>query len=240
MTYCKYCGMESEDPVRCEWCGRVLPRPARVAPRQPSTNASQPPSQVDDDATGEAPFTFYIYESRRFAPPSDEIVIPIAHKGEEPQELLLDLFIYLGALTFMASFLIAWRYTNPYILAAIGCMFLAGILMARFKAIPAFVEECEEISIPAVLMLAVFFPIPLIYLGYLVYGVITHRAERTVVRLLSPLFAILLILFVVSAVAGPEAVPMRAYGQFRGVELLGFSALLLGWSAGSWYHLSLE
>jgi len=234
MAYCKFCGMESRDPVRCEWCKRELPRSVRATP---PTEAMQPAPQRAEGGEGETPFGLYIYEASRFTPSTGVFspVLPVAEDNRA--ETLLDFFVYAGAVFLLGSSLIAWRYSSPYILATIACMFLAGILLARFKAIPAFEQGWEEFGVPLMLMLAVFFPMLLVYLSYVGYGLVTHRTDRTVVRLLSPHFVAVLTLLMVSTIVGPEAVPIRLYGQLRGVELLGLSAILLGWSATSWRRL---
>ena len=119
-------------------------------------------------------------------------------------------------------------------------MFLAGVLLAAFRAIPAFESGWDEIGVPLMLMLVIFFPVLIVYLGFIIYGLVKHHTDRTVLALLSPQFLLLLALIIMSAASIPEAVPLRMYGQFRGVEFLGISAMLLGWSATSWRRLFRE
>ncbi|HUV05611.1 MAG TPA: hypothetical protein VMX94_10960 [Armatimonadota bacterium] len=227
--------MESRDPVRCEWCKRELPRAVR--PTAAPTEAPEPAPRRAENGERVSPFGLYIYEASRFAPSPEAFPSALAGAEANRAETLIDFFVYAGAVFLLGSSLIAWRYGSPYLLATIACMFLAGILLARFNAVPAFEEGWEEFGVPLMLMLAVFFPMLLVFLGYVAYGAITHRTDRTVVRLLSPHFVAVLTLMLVSNVVGPEAVPIRMYGQFRGVELLSLSAILLGWSATSWRRL---
>ena len=235
MAYCKYCGMESRDPVRCEWCKRELPHAARAAP--PPTEALQPAPQRAENGEGVSPFGLYIYEASRFTPTAGAFEPILTRPEENRGETLIDFLVYFGAVFLLGSTLIAWHYSNPYLLSAIACLFLAGIFLARFKVVPAFEEGWDGFGIPLMLMLALFFPMLLVYLGYVAYGIITHRTDRTVVRLLSPHFIAVLSLIMIGSVAGPESVSIHMYGQFRGVELLSLLAVLLGWSATSWRRL---
>lgn len=196
MPYCKFCGMESKDPSKCEWCGRELSQTVRIAP----TSTSRP-------------------------------VVPTDYTWGET---LLDFFIYWCALIITGSSLVSWHYSSPYLLATVGGLFIIGFLLARYGAIPAFEEGWDEIGVPLMLMLIIFFPTLLVFLGFIAYALITRRTERTVIWLLSPQFVALLVLVVVTAVTGPDTVPMGMYREFRGIEFLSLSAVLLGWSAGSW------
>ena len=237
MTYCKHCGMESRNTATCEWCGRTLPRKVHRTQSSKPADASLPTLEATQPPPGATPYTFFIYERAKYGNPSDELLFPVQKAQEDPREVLLDFSIYLGSLLLMGSSLITWHYGNPFILAAIVGMFLAGALMARLNAVPIFEEGLERMGVPLMLMLAVFFPVMLIYVGYVAYGFLTHRSEQTVVRLLTPLFMAVVILLLMSLIAGPKAVPVQMYGQFRGVELLCLSAVLLGWSASSWRRM---
>jgi len=236
MAYCKFCGMDSKTTGRCEWCGRDLPRLRRVAPPPPGTVASA------EEGASEAPFTFFIYESlQRQSPaedPWDLAVLP--GRKTSTAETLLDFFLYVSIMVLMGSALIAWHLGNPFVLITIGTMFLAGVLLAAFKAVPPFEAGWDEIGVPLMLMLVVFFPVLIVYLGFIIYGLVKHETDRTVVALLSPQFVLLVTLIILSAASVPQAAPLRMYGQFRGVEFLGLSAMLIGWSAASWRRLFRE
>jgi hypothetical protein len=168
----------------------------------------------------------------------DETVRMAPFRAEDTWlDTLIDFAVYWFALMFMGSSLISWHFESVYLLATVGVLFIAGFVMARSRAIPSFEDAWDEASIPLMLMLVIFIPAFLVYLGYVAHNILKHPPDRTVIWLLSPLFVALLILVIVTAVAGPDAVPMGVYGEFRGVELLGLSALLLGWSAASWRNI---
>lgn len=152
-------------------------------------------------------------------------------------ETVLDFFVYWIALILIGSSLIDWHYDSPYILITIASLVVSGFLLTQFETIPAFENAWDEIGVPLMLMLVVFFPAQLVFIGYVVYGLLTHHTERTVIWLMSPQFVILLALIVLTAVTGPDTVPLRMYREFRGLEFLSLSAILLGWSAGSWRRL---
>ena len=235
MAYCKFCGMESKTTGRCEWCGRDLPRLRRVAPPRLGTAAPA------EEGAADAPFTFFIYESlQRRAATEDPWDLALPEQKTSTAETLLDFFLYVSVMILMGSALIAWHLNNPFVLMTIAAMFLAGVLLAAFKAIPAFEAGWDEVGVPLMLMLVVFFPVLIVYLGFIIYGLARHHTDRTVVALLSPQFILLLALIIMSVASVPEAAPLRMYGQFRGVEFLGLSAMLLGWSATSWRRLLRE
>ena len=232
MAYCKFCGMESKTTGRCEWCGRDLPRLRRVA--RPAVGTSAPA----EEGTADAPFTFFIYESlQRQSPTDSPWDISLPERKISTAETLVDFFLYVSVMVLMGSALIAWHLGNPFVLMTIGAMFLAGVLLATFRAIPPFEAGWDEVGVPLMLMLVVFFPVLIVYVGFIIYGLIRHQTDRTVLALLSPQFLLLLALIILSAASVPEAAPLRMYGQFRGVEFLGLSAILLGWSCTSWRRL---
>lgn len=232
MAYCKFCGMESKTTGRCEWCGRDLPRLRRAA--RPAVGTSAPA----EEGTEDAPFTFFIYESlQRQSPTDSPWDISLPERKISTAETLVDFFLYVSVMVLMGSALIAWHLGNPFVLMTIGAMFLAGVLLAAFRAIPPFEAGWDEVGVPLMLMLVVFFPVLIVYVGFIIYGLIRHQTDRTVLALLSPQFLLLLALIILSAASVPEAAPLRMYGQFRGVEFLGLSAILLGWSCTSWRRL---
>ena len=236
MAYCKFCGMESKTTGRCEWCGRDLPRLMRVAP--PAVGTAD---KAEEGTSGDAPFTFFIYESlQRQSAAEDPWEMPLLERKISTAETLLDFFLYVSIMILMGSALVAWHLGNPIVLMTIGSMFLAGILLAAFRAVPAFESGWDEIGVPLMLMLVVFFPILIVYLGFVIYGLMKHHTDRTVLALLSPQFLLLVGLIVLSAASVPEAAPLRMYGQFRGVEFLGLSSMLIGWSITSWRRLYQE
>jgi hypothetical protein len=236
MAYCKFCGMESKTTGRCEWCGRDLPRLRRVAP--PAVGTAQPKGEGSADA----PFTFFIYESLQRQSPTEDTwdLATLSERKTSTGEVFLDFLLYVSVMVLMGSALVAWHLSNPLVLITIGAMFLSGVLLAAFKAVPAFESGWDEVGVPLMLMLVVFFPVLIVYLGFIIYGLAKHQTDRTVLALLSPQFILLLALIIMSAASVPEAAPLRMYGQFRGVEFLGLSAVLLGWSATSWRRLFRE
>jgi len=235
MAYCKFCGMESKTTVRCEWCGRDLPRPSRVAPAAVGT------ADKREEGASDASFTFFIYFFFKDTATTESIWdLPLPERKTSTAETLLDFFLYVSVMVLMGSALIAWKLSNPLVLMTIGAMFLAGVLLAALRTIPPFESGGDVIGVRLMLMLVVFFPVLIVYIGFIVYGLVKCYTDRTVLALLSPLFLLLLALIILSAASVPEAAPLRMYGQFRGVEFLGISAMLLGWSATSWRRLYQE
>lgn len=233
MAYCKHCGMYGQDSSACEWCGRELPPVVRI--QQSAAAQAAAPTAVAQ----ETPFVEYIEQTLQFpAPKQDDIIAPPVHRSApEPAESLRDFGIYVIALILMGSALIAWHYSNPFVFGTIAIMFAAGFVLARYQIVPAFEEVWDEIGLPLMLMLVVLIPVLLVYLGFIAYGLIKRNTDRTVVALLSPHFAVLMILMAISMLTDPNSVPMKFYGQFRGMEFLSLCAVLLGWSALSWRRL---
>lgn len=62
MAYCKYCGMESADQEKCEWCGRALTgAPARPAqPHAPLVRTTQDVIEELDEAARKSRGAFFV------------------------------------------------------------------------------------------------------------------------------------------------------------------------------------
>lgn len=83
-------------------------------------------------------------------------------------------------------------------------------------------------------------PVFLVYIGYAAYVVITRTYDRLALRLLGPHFGVFIILVWIIMTMGGEAISIQGYSQFRGLELLGLAAVLIGWSAGSYWRSTRE
>lgn len=145
----------------------------------------------------------------------------------------LKFFICCGALILLASFLIFWRYPL-YPVLTLGSLFVAGVMLGTFGVVPPFEDEWVEIGVPLLLLL--IFPALLVYLGYLIYGLVTREMDLTIVWLLSVYFGMLVILQVVTIIAAPALIPASLYWRFHAVEFLGLAAIGFGWISSSWFR----
>lgn len=206
MTYCRYCGMESKEPKRCEWCGKDLtvPLPSEI----PEMKAAQ------------------------------DIVEELEERGRESRSKF---FIIVGCLVAVAAGLIIWRL-SLYPTVTLATLFTAGILLAAMGVIRSFEDEWLEMFIAIVLRVALPGPLALIaYIGYVIWGRIKQTIDPTAVWLLGVYFGILttiqvvtmIVIKVASAGAAPVTVPMSVGVQFYFVDLLGLTAILVGWIASS-------
>jgi hypothetical protein len=212
MSYCKYCGMESTDKKICEWCGRELP--PQVVESVPIIYPSLVPPYIS---------------------PIDGLMEPFVHEQEDVTKwALLDFLLYCGVMFFLGSSLTTWHFGSLYMLATMAGLFLTGMLLVKFKAVPSFEDGWDNIDIPVILMLVLFLPAALVYVGYMIYNIRKHRMDPGIIWLLTPYFAAIVLLAIVTAATGPNTVPIGSYGEYRGVEFLALSALLLGRSASSW------
>lgn len=232
MARCAKCGKESMHPSMCEHCGFDFTTGTMPSAQQ----SGRPPGA--DAGESDSPYGLYVYETVLMSPtPQAFDAILTTRPEDHTLESVLDFFIYTGAIFLLGSFMIAWQYRSPFIVGSIILMFLAGVWLARTRALPKFEDGWTEVGLPLALMLSLFVPVVVVFAGFVVHGMATHRIDRTVVRLLTPLFVVVVFLLMVTGVAGPEVVPMRMYGEFRGIELLSLAAVLLGWSSTSWRRL---
>ena len=197
MAYCKYCGIESENPNVCQWCGRPLP-PVPVTPAVPP-----PPTEPEDK---------------------------IAEIEEAERQHRRGFFISCGVLLAVAATVIlirCWLY--PWVI--MGALFVSGILLPRFRILPPFEDAWLEVGI--FVFLSLCFPAFFVFLGYIVYGMITRNLEPDIVWLLGTYFGVLLVLEIVTFIAFPARVPSNTLLMLRGTEFLGFVATAFGWIASS-------
>ena len=160
----------------------------------------------------------------------------VAAFEEENRGLRVAFYISSVALILVASALLGWR-PSLYPWVALSMLFIAGILLGALRILPPLEEEWHEFIVPIILLL--FFPTFLVYVGYLTYGLMTKNMDLTTVWLLSVYFAMLMLIdiaFVIVVTLGSGTVPMSMLLQVRGVEVLGLVAIVLGWGASSMFR----
>jgi hypothetical protein len=115
MAYCKFCGMESKRPDKCDWCGRSLaPEPGRPPEIVPTTAQR---IQEEEEAGRKSRATFYISNIVLLVIAA---IILVINKGLYPVVILGGLFIsgfLMGYLRVIPSFEGEWLEIGiPFIL----------------------------------------------------------------------------------------------------------------------------
>jgi len=196
----------------CKWCGMESSGPAKCSWCGRAIAATGPPKPAPS-----------------MARPAAEVVEEVEQTG---RRALVVFFGCCGAMVVLACVLIFWRY-SLYPAVTIGSLFVAGIMLGAFGVVPPFEDEWVELGVPLLFLL--IFPAFFVYLGYLIYGLVTREMNLTVVWLLSVYFAMLLVLQVVTIVAAPPRIHAGFYLKFHAVEFLGLVGIGFGWISSSWF-----
>jgi hypothetical protein len=166
-------------------------------------------------------------------PPASSAASPIrsasdivAEADETARKNLVAFFICCGILMLLTFIMVGIRFSlYPYM--AIGSMLAAGILLGYFGIIPPFEQEWSEIGVPLILL--IIFPAIFVYIGYVIYGLITRQMDLTFVWLMSVAIGMMFVLEIGCAVIGMISQSTVSFITFKGVEILGFIAVLGGW-----------
>lgn len=163
-------------------------------------------------------------------PPPQAVEDKLEAIEEKEQGARRAFFIACGALILVASILILLCYRIfPWVI--VGALFAAGMLPARFRIIQPFESAWVEFGILFVLVVTV--PGFFLFLGYVIYGLITKNLDEDLAWLLGVYVGVLTILEITAFIAFPDRVPNGTLIVFRAVEVLGFAAAFGGWIVDS-------
>lgn len=168
-------------------------------------------------------------------PPAHDYV---ASFEDENRALRTTFYLCCIGLILVTLMLTAWRFLLlPW--ATVSALFVTGILLGALRILPAMEDEWHEFVVPLVLIL-VLGP-EIVFIGYLVYGLVTKAMDLTVVWLLSSYFAVLLLIQVMALIlaamgVGPERVPITFVLHMRVTAVLGLVAILFGWGASGMFR----
>lgn len=203
MAYCKFCGMDSKDPAKCEWCGKPLGQGVST-PRAPSP----PPPDA-------RPTTWEIVE----------------REEAEDRRSRLMFFLVCGGLVVFSAVVISVRASLfPWVI--LGSLFAAGMLLGALRVIPAFEDEWTEVGIPFVLALifpAFFVCLGYLAYGFISRSMNYPIIWLLSVYLIVLTFLEIVTIIALSSSAG--GVSMDALWKLRGVEILSLITVLFGWIA---------
>ncbi|MBP6963912.1 MAG: hypothetical protein KBC96_05840 [Armatimonadetes bacterium] len=162
----------------------------------------------------------------------------VAEFEDENRGLRTAFYISSAGILILSVVLTGWRFLLlPWI--AVGALFVTGMLLGALRILPAIEDEWHEFVIPLVLVL-VAGP-ELVFVGYLIYGLVTREMDLTVIWLLASYFGMLLLieimaLVLIAAGIGPERLPMMFMFQIRAAAVLGMVAIIFGWGASGLFR----
>ena len=163
-------------------------------------------------------------------PPAQDSIDKVGEIEEQERKSRSAFFVSCGVLLLLASGVLFWRY-QLYPVVIIISLFVTGILLARFGVIEPFSDNWVQAGV--LFLLVIFLPAFVVFLGYMVYGLITRQGDSNLAWLLGAYFGVATVLEVVAFIAFPEQVPIDTLAKLRGAEALGFAAVIFGWVSAS-------
>ncbi len=205
MAYCKYCGMESKDASKCDWCGRQIDATEASVP---AAGPQAAPAVVDN--TPQA----------RLA------------RMDEAERLGRQRF-FIGAVILLvvtaAAIFLKYQFYFWIILAA---GFAVGYMLRKFEVVEPYADDLLLVGLLFIIPAPMFFVlVGLIAYGViqkdLNYTFVWLMASYLAVNL------VLITVTALALLHSPEAYGLLA--SAAGLDKLGFLAVVLGWRAGGTY-----
>ena len=241
--YCKWCGMDSKNEERCEWCGKLLAQPAGA----PAPQSAPTPGRAPESSPGTVPPTTATALSPGL-PTAAVTPEMVRHAVEDPGPPLSYRFEHALALIcpiLLVSLVLGHFAPRFFSLVLLVDLFLVGLLLAVTGYIKYFDDEYADVG--AVLVVALMLGTQIGWLlggaialgGYLVLGLIRGEQNRSLVTLMGAyLGTMLLMTFALQGVRGGlSTIVMAEVGLV--LNLLALCAILAGWiMSGFWRPLN--
>lgn len=237
--FCKWCGMESKDHSKCEWCGRPFSTQttesieAGVPPQttaMPSTQHSAPqataamaPADNDDNL----PFNPKLSRLKQIVMESTEIA-PISERLEKYFGVML---ILLAAGTAAAQ-----HFPEFWLVPFFSLVFLSGLLLGVFRVVGYYENNISDVLL---LLVITMFMGP-VY-GTAVYGIISLLKRETNYALLALMASFLVVRLMIGSAAHGFGDTIAYMGTFevslgiipRILQLFPICLLVGGWMCAS-------
>ena len=259
--YCKWCGMESKDERRCEWCGRpfVLSKDDQPAEDQATTEVTPITTAVPTETTAIDPVpteTIAIDPVPEADPETTTAIPPMEHAPPVPYNPRLTglkpikievaeippfgirIEKYLGIMTLLlaAGMAVAHYFPQVWLVPLFVLLFVSGLLLGSFRVIGYYDDEFLDVS----LFLAMCALLGPVYAtgGYLIICLIKQDYNWSLLGLLASHIVIRLAVGA-SAYGLTDTITYMAtfnvaFGLINWVTLLFPSCLLIGgWMSAS-------
>lgn len=160
--YCKWCGMESKDDQRCEWCGRPFAAAtnAQATTTVPSQTTAMPPiypppvanSSAGPEATIAMQPGMQTQVVPRMADPRDRAAARAVDYVDDTPALLpfwCRLERYLGIMTMLlaAGMYVAHNFQSIWLVPMLLLLFPAGLFMGTFRVIGYYDDNYADCAI---------------------------------------------------------------------------------------------
>ena len=206
--HCKWCGMESKDDKRCEWCGRPFVAPANGQPinGQPTTVVPPMTTVVPSVTTAVPQATTVMPPVANNTPPppgygpatsvmNDPRVAAAAGPSLLAARVDIDPFgmrleKYLGIMLILLAAGMAFAHYKPdlWYAAFYPLLFVSGILMGSLRVIGYFDDEYADATI--LLGITAFFGPVYATLAYLVIALIRQDFNTSMLGLMASYFVL--------------------------------------------------
>ena len=239
--YCKWCGMESKDDKRCEWCGRPFAAPEG---EQATTEAPPVTTQVP-------PVTTAVPEATTAMPPADDdpaAALPFSPRMSplkpirvEPVQTIpfgVAFENYLGVMLLLLAggMALAHYFSGAWLGPLFALLFLSGLLMGTFRVIGFYDDEFTDVLI---LLVATMFVGP-VY-ATVVYALIGLLRQDTNYSMLGLMASYLLVRLAIGSAAHGFADTVTYMVTFqisldyipRALQLFPACVLVGGWVCAS-------
>ena len=152
--HCKWCGMDSKDDKRCEWCGRPFIAPSgdqapddQAAAGVPPVTTAMPPSR-EEATTAIPPSDYDPAEPVPFNPRLTGIK-PMKVEAVEiiPFEVRIEKYLGVMALPLAAGMAIAHYFPAAWLGPFLALLFASGLTLGSFRVIGYYDDEFFDVAI---------------------------------------------------------------------------------------------
>jgi hypothetical protein len=239
--YCKWCGMESKDDKRCEWCGRPLVAvggsPGADAPTAviPQATVAIPEATKAIDPVAQDTYAALPYTPRM--PTRRPLEIEVTEL--DPFSVRLEKYLGIMLAALAAGMLIAHYFPEAWLAPFLLLVFASGILMGSFRVIGYYDDEFSDVAI--VLIVTMFVGPLFATLIYLVLGLLRQNMNFSILGLMASLIVIRLTIgFAAHGLADTIGYMLTFSVSLdiisRALQLLPTCVLCAGWMAASFFR----
>lgn len=239
--YCKWCGMESKDDKRCDWCGRPFVTPVgEQATTAVPPGAPQPTAQAPQATTAMPPFDETVRPPLPYNPnlsperPFQIERVELPSFGDRISKYMGTMLILLAV-----GMLVISAVPSIWLLLYLPLLFVSGLMMGTTRTIGYYEEEYTDVVI--LLGITAFVGPVCGTIALLVYGLIRSDLNIAALGLMASFFVIRISTGVAAhgwADTLGEVKTIRVALEIIGwaIQLMPLCALFGGWMIASFWR----